>query len=316
MNEEAEEQQAESQSEMASSIADAEPVEWDSRQSQLPFPVIAIGASAGGVEALLRFFRAMPDDSGCAFVVVMHFAPDRASNLDTLIGHATGMAVTQAANGTPVQANRVYIAPPGHQLLMQRGRLALEGMAERTPRPTTIDRFMISLAADQGERAIGVVMSGSDGDGSLGIKAIKSEGGYAIAQLPSSAMHPGMPLSALATGVVDRQLAIEEMPSAIIALVRATAPASSDPAQGEPEGGDDLMAILDLVQQRLGLDFRGYKTPMLRRRVRRRMGLCGVQTEKDYLLHLTATPREAEGLAADFLISVTEFFGNRTPGLS
>jgi two-component system CheB/CheR fusion protein len=310
MNTEARAQQAKAKTEISSSIGDAEPVEWDPRESQLPFPVVAIGASAGGVEALLRFFRALPPDSDCAFVVVMHFAPDRESNLDTLIGRATGMVVAQAEHGMPVQANRVYIAAPAHQLLMHRGCLALEAMAERTPRPTTIDRFMISLAADQGERAIGVVMSGSDGDGSLGIKAIKSEGGYAIAQLPASAMHPGMPLSALATGVVDRQLTVEDMPAAIVELVRAAKAEAGAAVELLPEGIDDLKlkAVLDLVQQRLGLDFRGYKTPMLRRRVRRRMALCGVRSEEDYLRHLSETPKEAEGLAADFLISVTEFF--------
>ena len=293
---------------ISTSIGDAEPVERDGRKTQLPFPVVAIGASAGGVEVLLRFFRTIPADSGCAFVVVMHLAPDRASNLDTLVGHATSMAVEQAKDGARLEVNRVYIGQPGHDLLMKDGCLVLEKVKTRPPKPTAIDRFMTSLAADQGDRAVGVVMSGSDGDGALGIKAIKSEGGFTVAQLPSSATHPGMPLSAIATGVVDRQLTIEEMPAAIIQFVRHSLTETKSPAEPRASNADLLKIILEHVHDHTGIDFRSYKEPMLNRRVRRRMVLCNIHTEADYLRFLLETPAESEALAADFLISVTEFF--------
>lgn len=268
--------------------------------------IIGIGASAGGIDALLKFFSAAPADGGCAFVVVMHLAPNRESSLATLIARATSMSVKQVDKDSDVQANHVYVAPPGFDLLMHDGRLVVEKIASRPAKPMAIDRCMMSLAAERRERVIGVVMSGADGDGALGLKAIKSEGGFTFAQSPASAIHPDMPLHAIAAGVVDRQLIVEEMPAAIMQIVRHV-----DGVGGESSDSlevDHLKAILDHLNKRLGLDFRGYKTPMLNRRIRRRMGLCSIRKEADYLRHLIDMPVEAEALAKDFLIGVTEFF--------
>ena len=290
---------------LPASLGDALPVEADARKSSLPW-IVAIGASAGGIDALLKFFAAVPADTSCAFLVVVHLAPDRESNLVPLLGRATVMPVAQVDKDSEVVADHVYVAPPGFDMLMQDGRFVAEKVTSRPPKPMAIDHAMMSLAASQRERLIGVVMSGADGDGSLGLKAIKSEGGFTLAQLPASAGHPDMPLHAIAAGVVDRQLMVNEMPAAIMQIIRH-AGAFADGA-GDASEVDQLKAILEHLNNRLGLDFRGYKTPMLSRRIRRRMGLCSIRSEDLYLRHLLKVPEEAEALSRDFLISVTEFF--------
>ena len=290
---------------LPASLGDALPLQGGDTPVPLPW-IIAIGASAGGIDALLKFFRETPPDGGCAFVVVMHLAPNRESSLAALIARATVMPVKQVDKDSDVQANHVYVAPPGFDLKMQDGRLAVEKMAARVTKPMAIDRCMMSVAADRRERVIGVVMSGADGDGALGLKAIKSEGGYTFAQTPASAIHPDMPLHAIAAGVVDRQMEVEQMPAAIMQIVRHVDDVEEKP--GDELGVDHLKTILDHLNNELGLDFRGYKTPMLHRRIRRRMGLCSIRSELDYLRHLVEVPAEAEALAKDFLIGVTEFF--------
>jgi len=290
------------------SIADAAPQGDDAKRTLLPFPTVAIGASAGGVEALLRLFGKMPPDSGCAFVAVMHLDPDRESMMASLLGRATAMPVVQAEDDMQVAANHVYTNPPGHYLELQAGRLVLSDIPLRPPRPKAVDHFMISLAADQRERAIAVVLTGTDGDGALGVKAVKAEGGMTIAQTPGSAAHAGMPQSAIDTGVVDSCLPIDQMPAAILEYV-AHAHLQSAPGEAAADEADDvLFELLTELKDRSGLDFRGYKTPMLRRRVHRRMGLAHIGDLSTYLEFLRDTPQEAGALADDFLISVTEFF--------
>jgi two-component system CheB/CheR fusion protein len=288
------------------SLVDAQPVEEPVRREQLSFPTVGIGASAGGVDALRRLFGAMPEDAGCAFVVVMHLAPERESMLAPLLGRSTRMPVAQVHESTRVEANHVYIAPPGQYLAMNEGRLQLQPIGERPHKPAAVDHFMVSLAADQRERAIGVVLTGVDGDGSLGIKAIKSEGGMTIAQSPESAAHPGMPESAIATGLIDQQLAIEAMPAAIVDYINDAALRHGG-AHDDSSDKSLLPDILNRVRAELGLDFRGYKLPMLLRRVRRRMGLAHVRDARAYL-ELLSNRSEVNALAGDFLISVTEFF--------
>jgi two-component system CheB/CheR fusion protein len=197
------------------SIADA----VDGTASLLPFPTVAIGASAGGVDALQRLFHAMPPKPGCAFMVVMHLDPARPSMLASLLSRATSMPVVQAEHGTAVAADHVYIVPPGKYLEVRQGTLQVSPIRQRPPRPKAVDQLMVSLAQDQRERAVGIVLTGTDGDGTLGIKAIKGEGGLTIAQLPETAAHAGMPASAIATGMVDAQLRLEEIPGALISYI-------------------------------------------------------------------------------------------------
>jgi len=290
------------------SIADAAPLEAAKDDALLPFPTVAIGASAGGVDALRRLFAAMPADTGCAFVVVMHLDPQRDSMLAPLLGRATTMPVAQAEDGTAVAPNSVYIVPPGQYLEMVHGRLATRPIEQRPPRPKAVDHFMVSLAADQRERAIGIVLTGSDGDGALGVKAIKSEGGMTIAQSAESAAHAGMPASAVATGMIDRQLAIEQMPAVLVDYVANAHLRQPEALDVQPPHEASLFEALAQVRVARGLDFRGYKKPMLLRRLRRRMGLARIGNMADYLSYLKSTPEEANALAGDLLISVTEFF--------
>ncbi len=299
----------------AFSLADAQPIDENGAQptTRLRFATVAIGASAGGVEAALRLFRGMPVDSGCAFVLVIHLDPSRESMMASLLGRATSMPVEQARDGVLLQANHVYTNVPGMDLGIQDGRLELIPAPVRPPKAKAVDRFMLALALDQRDRSIGIVLSGTDGDGALGIKAIKAEGGLTIAQLPETAAHAGMPQSAIDTGMVDLHLRIEAIPQALADYVAHARLGPADLAGDE--SGDEAAAleqtlaqILVEVKVRADIDFRGYKPAMLRRRVQRRMGLARASDLHAYLAYLRSTPAEAGALASDFLIGVTEFF--------
>lgn len=203
----------------AGALGDAQPVESVPTRLRQTFPTVAIGASAGGVETLVRLFTLMPADAGCAFIVVMHLAPGRDSALATVLGRTTRMHIEQAEDRTRLESNHVYIIPPGQYLEVQAGELRVRPMSVHPPKPMAVDQLMISLAADQREQAIGIVLTGTGGDGAIGVKAIKSEGGMTIAQSPKTATYPDMPESAIATGHVDQQLTIEDIPAAIVAYV-------------------------------------------------------------------------------------------------
>lgn len=287
-------------------LHDALPIDESARAALLPFFTVAIGASAGGVEALLKLFGCMPADTGCAFVVVLHMAPERESLLAQLIARVTSMPVVAATQDLALVPNQVHIIVPGQFMTLRDGCLQLEPMGARPPHPVTVDRFMMSLAAEQRERAVGVVLTGADGDGALGIKAIKAEGGLTLAQTPATAAHPGMPESAVATGLVDRALAIEEIPPVLLAYVQAAG--LQLPAEPAAAPAQYLPAMLAVVRSHTGLDFCGYKEPMLLRRIHRRMGLTRRPDRAAYLELLRDSAEEARALADDFLISVTEFF--------
>ena len=290
-------------------LADAQPLDALRPRSALPFHTVVIGASAGGVEALMRFFDSTPAGTGCAFIVVMHLPPDRESMLSTLLGRKTAMRVTQAGPDVRLEVDQVYVAPPGLYIELDGGQIRLHSIGRRGPRATGVDHCMASVARDQGERAIGVVLTGLDCDGTIGIKAIKAEGGFTIAQLASEATHPDMPRNALATGLVDCELPVEEMGQAIAdyASTDATRLLAS---QGSRRVDDekDLVNVLEIVRAQLGLDFRGYKSAMLSRRISRRMNLTRMGAVSRFAELLKDSPEETRALAKDFLISVTEFF--------
>jgi two-component system, chemotaxis family, CheB/CheR fusion protein len=290
-------------------LADALPVDVPRPRSVLPFHTVVIGASAGGVEALMRFFDSTPAAPGCAFIVVMHLPADRESMLSTLLGRKTAMPVTQAEQGVSLEVDKVYVAPPDLYVELDGGHLHLRAIGRRGARATGVDHCMASVAYDQGERAIGVVLTGLDSDGTIGVKAIKAEGGFTIAQLPSEAAHPDMPRNALATGLVDCELPVEEMGQAIADYVSTDA-ARLLTSQGSQRTDDDkdLMNVLEIVRAQLGLGFRGYKSAMLFRRINRRMNLTRTGSMARFAALLQETPEETRALAKDFLISVTEFF--------
>jgi two-component system, chemotaxis family, CheB/CheR fusion protein len=273
----------------------------------IPFPVVGIGASAGGLEAFLSMFRALPADTGMAFVVVQHLAPGHASSLAEILSRSTTMPVTEIKHEHSLHPNRVYIMPADKNVEVSGGALHLIPR-ETEGRPRSIDRFFRSLANSQKHMAIGVVLSGTASDGTLGLKAIKSEGGITFAQ-DGTALHDGMPHSAIASGSVDFVLS----PDAIAReIARIGEHPYSDLRSGlpEPEDGEELRPILKILYHGTGVDFTDYKANTLYRRVTRRMVLRKVSGLRQYAEILRKHPAEVEALYQDFLISVTSFFRN------
>ena len=200
---------------------------------QPAFPIVGIGASAGGLSALKQFFSTMPSDTGLAFVVVPHLDPTHKSLMVELLSKQTEMPVVEAAEGMAVEANHVYVIPPNRYLSIKQGRFGLETPAEGRSMTIAIDGFFRSLAADQGERAIGIVLSGTGNHGVAGLREIKLAGGMVMAQRPDTADFDQMPRSAIAAGVVDSSLPPEEMPRAIVEFVKLfyrNPPADARPA--------------------------------------------------------------------------------------
>ena len=265
-----------------------------------PFPVVGIGASAGGLDAFKRFFGAMPVDSGMAFVLIPHLDPTHDSLMVDLLERQTAMPVREAKDGTPVRPNHVYVIPPNADLTINDRSLRVWQPPRRRSQ-TSIDSFLHSLAVDQHEMAVGIVLSGTGQHGTAGLTAIKQAGGTVLAQTPESAEHDQMPLSAIAAGVVDDVLAPEQMPEALARLS----------VDSVPEGDfttDRLDQILLLLRVQAKRDFRGYRTSMLQRRVKRRMGLGRLDTVVGYIQYLGAHPDEVQALSKDLLIGVTTFF--------
>ena len=267
-------------------------------------PIVGIGASAGGVEALEGFFRAVPAENGMAFVVVTHLPPYHDSLLAEILGRATRMPVVNARDDQPVEAQHVYVLPPGAVLTMHEGRLRLRytEAAERERAP--IDVFFTSLAEDQGEHAIGIVLSGGGSDGTLGLKALKENGGLTIAQ-GANLTRPrfaDMPSNAVAAGFVDLVLPVEEIPERIIAYIRNWAALDAE------RSDEALSKIHTLLRTRTGHDFSEYKDRTFQRRVQRRMQVVQTTKLEDYVDRLQQVPDEVRALFRDLLIGVTDFF--------
>jgi two-component system CheB/CheR fusion protein len=271
--------------------------------------IVGIGASAGGLEALKGFFGAMPAGSGLAFIVVLHLDPTHDSLMPELLARHTTLTVKPAADGEPIEPDHVYIIPPNRSLTVAQERMRVEEPAERRSLRTAIDQFFRSLAADQRERAICIVLSGTGTEGTLGLRAVKAEGGMVMAQDPDTASHPGMPASAIATGLVDYVLPPDGMAVALLAYLRngpAARPAAA--VRAEQKTSEGLRAIIGLLRARTKRDFRAYKKGTLQRRVERRMGLCHVGSVAAYVQYLGAHPEEVNQLFKDLLIGVTSFF--------
>jgi len=275
------------------------------------FPVVGIGASAGGLAAIEEFLAAMPADEplSMAFVLVQHLDPDHKSILLELVKRYTSMEVEWAKNGMVVRPGCAYVMPPNKDMALAGGRLVLtEPEAPRGLR-LPIDSFFRSLAADQHERAVCIVLSGTGSDGTLGVRAVKGEGGMAIAQSPESAAYDGMPQSAISTGMVDFVLAPKDMPEQLIGYVdRAFKSLPSAAHPGVAAGPDYLLEVLHLLRDRTGHDFTHYKTSTLRRRVERRMAVTKLESMIDYVALVRHDTLEAETLFRELLIGVTNFF--------
>jgi len=279
--------------------------------AQVDFPIVGIGASAGGLAAFQAFFSGMPADAdpGMAFVLVQHLAPDHKSILTELIRRYTRMQVFEVEDGMVVQPNCAYIIPPNRDMAFLNGALQL--MEPYVPRGQRlpIDFFFRSLAQDQRERAICIVLSGTGSDGTLGVRAIKGEGGMVMAQNPASTEYDGMPRSAIATGLVDYELPPAEMPAQLIAYAAHAYGKPPVPASVPlPKAENALKKIFVLLRAQTGHDFSLYKPSTIHRRTERRMAVHQIDTMDGYVKYLQQTPTEAEALFRDILIGVTNFF--------
>lgn len=275
------------------------------------FPVVGIGASAGGLAAFEAFFSGMPADTDpdMSFVLVQHLAPDHKSILTDLIRRYTRMQVFEVEDGMVVQPNCAYIIPPNRDMAFLNGTLQLmEPSAPRGQR-LPIDFFFRSLAQDQHEQAICIVLSGTGSDGTSGVRAIKGEGGMVMVQNPASTEYDGMPRSAIATGLVDYELPPAEMPAQLIAYVAHAFGRPPLPATGPTTKAESAMRkVFVLLRAQTGHDFSQYKPSTIHRRIQRRMAVHQVETIDGYVKFLQQTPVEVEALFRDLLIGVTSFF--------
>ena len=275
------------------------------------FPIVAIGASAGGLDACRNFLDALPTDCGMVFILVQHLDPTHESMMvDLLAGH-TSMTVLQATEGMQIDRDHLYIIPPGTYLSVEHGALHLSQPHARHGARLPFDFLLNSLAADYGTRAICIILSGTGADGSVGLRAVRENGGLVIAQDPDEASHDGMPRNAILTGSVDQVLPVGKMPDALgkyrPELARKR-PHGSLASQDEAQ--DRLPEIINLLLAKTAHDFTLYKQGTLRRRIERRMGLAAIEGHdaNRYLKLLHSDPRELDLLAKDLLINVTSFF--------
>ena len=298
----------------------AQPVDLE-EPPRLPFAVVGVGASAGGLEAYTELFKAMPPDSGMAFVLIQHLPPDRESMVAEILHRYTDMPVKPVEDEMTVEPNHVYVIRPGHTLTLRHGRLHLGERLEKPRHSRPVDDFFRSLAEEQRERAICVILSGMGSNGAAGAQAIKAVGGLCVAQDPETAQFPSMPRHLIDAGYADFILPPAEIPETLIAYARH--PYASDHRGAGIESGEaavqsphdiqlreqqHVREILAIVRTRTRFDFTGYKKPTVLRRIQRRMGLNRLNELGKYAKFLRQNAVEVAGLADDLLIHVTGFF--------
>jgi two-component system, chemotaxis family, CheB/CheR fusion protein len=272
------------------------------------FPIVGIGSSAGGLEPLQTLFRAMPADSGLAFIVAAHLDPTQKSHLTELLGRCTEMPVVQIEKALEVEPDHVYVIAPDQELTIRKGVVHTNTPSAPRGHRHPVDSFFRSLAEDQGERAIAIVLSGTGTNGSLGLRFIKAEGGIVLVQDPDTAGFEGMPRSAIGTGIVDLVLPPEKMPEALLNLARHPYVRQPAAAVAETAPEEQLRLLLSLVRAQTRRDFNSYRKRTLLRRIYRRMGLHQIESLGDYIERLRSDPKEVRALAADLTINVTGFF--------
>lgn len=278
----------------------------DSLDGTNPNHVIGIGASAGGLEALDQLFDSFPSDTGMAFVVIQHLAPDFKSVMDELLARHTRMRILRAENNMSVEKDTVYLIPPNKEMIISSGRLLLTDRDPKEALNFPINIFMRSLAEDQAEKSIGIILSGTGSDGSRGIHAIHSAGGLVISQDPKTARFDGMPNSAIATGVVDKVLEPSAIPDVILEYINHKA--GLNPVEIINRDGGIFSKIYDLLKQSYGIDFTMYKPSTVGRRIERRMNLDECLTMEGYIEQIGVDEEKLDQLYQDLLIGVTEFF--------
>ncbi len=279
-------------------------------QDEGAFPIVGIGASAGGLSAFQGFLSRMPADSGMAFVIISHHQAGQQSLLPELLGRATKMRVEEAREGMVLEPDHVYVAPPGRNLALAGGKLRLVMPTALRGPPLPIDSFLRSLAREAGNRAVAIILSGTGSDGTLGVQAVKGESGLVIVQDEESAEFSGMPASAVATGLADFVAPPEEMPERLLAWSRCSylqGVDAPDPAATRM-ADEELTHILEVLLARTGHDFSGYKPSSVHRRVLRRQTLHQLDSLRDYVRFLDGHAEEVQALFQDLLIGVTGFF--------
>ena len=283
------------------------------------FVIVAVGASAGGLEAFTDLVHALPADTGMAFVLVQHLDPTHHSMLTELLAKTTSMPVTEVKNGMKVEANRVHVIPPNCMMTIQNRVLHLSPRDDVYATRMTVDHFMRSLADDQGGRAVGVILSGSGTDGTLGLSEIQAQGGVTFAQDETTARHDGMPRSAIAAGTVDFVLPPKEIARELVRistnqLVMPAEREEMDREDGEPaappEPHPSMHAIFRLLRKNCGADFTYYRHTTIRRRIQRRMVVHKIENLEEYVKYLQQNAAEVQALYQDMLINVTSFFRN------
>ncbi len=273
-----------------------------------PAVIVGIGASAGGLEAIEAFFKAMPGDSDMAFVVVQHLSPDYKSMMVELLSRKTEMPVFRAEDGMQVEPNHIYLIPPKKTLTIFHGKLLLKDQKHRDGIILPVDIFLKSLAEDQNEKAVGVVLSGTGSDGTRGVRAIKEWGGLVLVQDETSAKFDGMPRAAASTGVADFILPPEEMPSQLLACLRHPYASRQDRQQQALGNETGLTRLFSLLRARTKVDFTYYKHSTTSRRIERRIAVTQVADLDAYVRYVEQTPAEISALYRELLIGVTSFF--------
>ncbi|MFO7849791.1 MAG: chemotaxis protein CheB [Spirochaetia bacterium] len=298
------------QKKAGSEAADTKPTPHSSPPPS-SFPIVGIGASAGGLAAFEAFFSGMPSDydPGMAFVLVQHLAPDHESMLSDLIKRYTRMQVFEVEDGMKVYPNCAYIIPPGHDMSFLEGTLKLHEPSAPRGHRLPIDFFFRSLAEDQADRAIAIVLSGTGSDGSLGIRAIKGEGGMLMVQSPETTDFDGMPRSAISTGMVDYVLPPADMADTLVSYTsHAFGKTTGGRKAQDKEYENNLSTIFNLLRSHSGHDFSNYKPNTVTRRIERRMALLQIETIEKYVEYIRLTEDELDALFRDLLIGVTNFF--------
>ncbi|HUW75547.1 MAG TPA: chemotaxis protein CheB [Gallionella sp.] len=273
------------------------------------FPIVGVGASAGGLESFEQFFTHVAPDSGVAFVLVQHLDPDHPSLLTEILQRATAMPVTEARDQIAVMPNNVYIIPPNRDMAIFHGTLQLSVPEKPRGQRMPIDAFLRSLAEDQGEKAIGIILSGTGTDGTLGLRAILGAGGVSLVQEPASAKYDGMPASAIGAGYATQVMTPDKMPEALQVVVRRLAVAprhAASPAAPTEENG--INRILMQLRSSTGHDFSLYKKSTIGRRIERRMAQHEIADAGVYARYLKEQPAEMQALFRELLINVTSFF--------
>lgn len=269
--------------------------------------IVAIGASAGGLEALKAFFENIPEGSKNAYVVIQHLSPDYKSMMGELLARSTNLTIKEVADGMEIAEGHIYLIPPVSNLVVRSNRLYLSDKPKNQTLNLPIDMFFESLARDQKEKAIGIILSGTGSDGTRGARAIKENDGMIMVQEPNESQFDGMPKSAINTGLVDYVLPVKDMGEELFNFLSA-------PAVFHFKDGDvaydqsELMKILNYIDEQTGLDFREYKRSTLARRVARRVSVCKSRSLSEYYSYLTKTEGEVDTLYREFLIGVTKFF--------